>query len=127
MRNPWDRAISEWRWRQRINEKKFGDMLFGDFLKNVLAKRLDEDHFMPQHKYIFTPTNKCMVDFIGRFESLKEDFAYACGRINEGKKDLPHTNKTKRKRHYSEHYTTLLKDLISDVYAKDVELFEYEY
>ena len=127
VRNPWDRAVSEWKWRQKINNKLFGNMSFDSFLKNFLAKRLNEDHFMPQYKYIFDSKNDCMVYFICRFEKINEDFAYVCGRINQSKKDLAHSNQTKRKKHYSQYYTDPLKDLISDIYKKDIKLFQYEY
>ena len=63
-----------------------------------------------------------MVDFIGRFENLNDDFKKACGLelINQKIQSTKHNN-------YKEYYDTETKLLVEKCYKKDLELFKYEF
>ena len=124
VRNPWDRAVSEWKWRQ-ATDKSFLEVNFINFLTNYLFLRQNEDHFMPQYKYIYRD-KKCLVDFIGRFESLNQDFDYVCKKIGRECNKLLHNNKSERK-HYSEYYNSFTMNLIGDVYKRDIDYFNYSF
>jgi hypothetical protein len=74
------------------------------------------------------------MDFIGRFENLKEDWKRLCTEIEEvsGKhirnKNLPHKNNGKHKKEgtYRYLYTKEMKRKIKKVYEKDFKTYGYE-
>ena len=63
-----------------------------------------------------------MVDFVGRFERLEQDWNFLQEKF--GLPGLPHQN---RSRHvdYHEAYTPELAAIAAKRYARDIELFSY--
>ena len=139
VRNPFDRIISEYFWRMKYFGKKI--VKFKDFLveeviprKNGIPKimknfykhenivKLVDDHYMDQHKFITDNKGNIIVDFIGRFENLNDDFKKACGLelINQKIQCTKHNN-------YKEYYDSETKLLVEKCYKKDLELFKYEF
>ena len=68
-----------------------------------------------------------LIDFVGRFENLQNDFDYACEKIGIPKKKLPHMVKSENRKHYTEYYNEKTKSIIANKYAKDIEYFNYRY
>lgn len=79
----------------------------------------------PQHKYVTGNSDKKWdaIKFIGKFESLREDFDKVCEML-EIDYDLPHLNKNKFPKHVDCH-TRKTKEIVSKVYRKDFEMFGY--
>jgi len=131
-RNPWDRFLSlyfymfqgpDWqkeKVRNVINFPTFARLYYNDY--TIVGHRVWEVHYKPQIEWLDLES----IDFIGRFESLQEDFNTVCDRINVPRKKLLHQNKTKHK-HYSEYYNKKTRDMIAEKYAKDIEYFGYEF
>jgi len=59
-------------------------------------------------------------------ENIESDWKIVADRIGVSDK-LPHINKSKQNKHYTEYYTTELRDLIARRYEKDIELFGYKF
>ena len=66
------------------------------------------------------------VDFIGRFENIKEDFKKITDKLNI-KRTLKKTNTSKRKEDYRLYYDEETKAIVNEVYRKDIQLFNYEF
>jgi len=68
-----------------------------------------------------------MADFVGRFESLREDFRTVAERIGASGLVLPHRPKWKarRSRPYEDFYDGRLKRLVGARYERDIETFRY--
>jgi hypothetical protein len=62
-----------------------------------------------------------LLDFVGRYERMEEDFASACRRIGIGVA-LPHVNRTEHA-HYRDYYTAETKSIVSSAFARDIEQF----
>ena len=73
---------------------------------------------MPQHHYAHK------VDFIGRFESLNEDFQRVCKRINVYS-DLPHLGQKPKIDRSKYSYSMQMQEKVVSLYQRDFELFGY--
>jgi len=134
VRNPWDRAYSDYMWLQKDRKIKgsFKEYIFnlGAF-ENILidnsTKEFRGDHKTPQTDF-FDIKGTYELDFIGRFESLYET-------INELKNTLlipyefkSHVKKNKnRVKKYQYFYNNQKRKWIQEVYANDIHLLNYKY
>jgi len=124
VRNPWSRHLSDFFFFGSagvINRKKCD---FKNFLLN--PPKVDLSHAIPQFDFIYSPDGKLLVDFVGRFENLQQDFDTVCDKIGIPRKKLPHKNPTKHK-HYTEYYDDETRQIVEKKYAKDIEYFGYKF
>ncbi len=68
---------------------------------------------------------KLLVDFVGKFENLDEDFRSICQKVGISAR-LPHINKSKRT-DYRDYYDSETRDLTAQLYAEDIERFGYTF
>lgn len=147
VRNPWDRIASCYRnkiensWKyahKRVNSssKKLkskglnfenNELTLNEFLI-LLEKgnnRFYNIHWAPQTSIV----NMDKMDFIGRFENLEEDWKYVCKKIGIDERKLPHKLQTKPKdQSYRDYYKDQESiDIISRIYKKEIELFNYKF
>lgn len=122
VRNPWDRVVSWYNFSMKIKNPNKGRNITGkDFLSFILEFQNIWGNEQ-QNQYNFT---ECC-DFIGRFENLQDDFNTICDKIGILQQKLPYKNKTTHK-HYSEYYDDETKQIVAEVFAKDIEYFGYEF
>ena len=71
--------------------------------------------------------DKIAVNKILKFENLEKDYYDMLKelKIDEKKFNLPHINKSKKSKHYSEYYNAETKKIIKEMYKKDIEYFKY--
>jgi hypothetical protein len=145
VRNPWDRILSEYRYRNYFQHRSFRD-----FVLNKLPSPGWDDqyrHVMPQYDMLHDEQGNLLVDFVGRFESLQQDFDRVCGVLGIGVSTLPHRNPSDKKsrdlkrrlrnflyrngenglRHASDFYDDEIRDAVACYYRKDIETFGYEF
>jgi hypothetical protein len=118
VRNPYDRALSEYRYRSQR-----GELPFSRFLRQLEISEVDR-HLVPQAKFLTDATGKTMVDRIMRFESLASDFEQVSSALFGHPVQLPHINKSPQ--------GIVQVDLNDDVraviykrYERDFDLFGY--
>jgi predicted DNA-binding antitoxin AbrB/MazE fold protein len=147
VRNPWDRVVSCY--TNKIIDPKivksgfengvakplqkfncfYGGMAFDEFVKCIckIPDELADIHFKSQYQFIENNKGKSVVDFIGKFESLFEDFEIVKKKTGfPSHIELPHLLKSERA-DYQSYYTTELIDMISKRYKKDIEIFQYSF
>lgn len=140
VRNPWDRLVSAFLFLKKGGANKadrcwaeknlspFSD--FHAFVTNWVDRRNVNTwkHFVPQYKFLCQPGSQTpIVDFIGYFENLSEDFAYVQNRLQRHS-SLQHLNKTEGgKRDYREYYTEATRKIVADVYREDIDIFSYNF
>ena len=113
IRNPYDRAVSWWKWSNPMNESSEE---FLNFIKNHNPVSL-----MERLNYKSLHVEK----FI-RFETMQKDFNSFCRHVNIPVQELPHKNQSNH-RHYTEYYNDEARQIAARKYAKDIEHFGYEF
>jgi len=125
VRNPWNRIVSLYKWEMYRNRfegsfEKFLDNYLKDNYRSLTNRSGLETG-------IFTDSNNnCLVDFVGRFENLQEDFDIICDNIGIQRQQLIHTHKSKHK-HYTEYYDDEMQELIRRRYENDKWLSSYKF
>jgi len=136
VRNPFDRAVSAWRYLDRPAGPGFG-LTFEEFVDRVTAARpryARDDHALnkfswhvePQAPQIVDADGHSLVDFVGRTENLQAGFDEACRRIGIPTKKLPRVNTTRRTS-YRPYYDDRTRALVAEFYAQDIERFGYSF
>lgn len=134
VRNPWDRMVSLY--RQFGYEEKCS---FRNFLLNVFTHDISRKRYWfvcPQVEYLHDERGKSLVDFIGRYENLQNDFKKICVTIGLPDVQLPHVNDSHHRRNAREEtprkcvewrdcYDNECIDFVSEFYKKDIECFDY--
>ena len=100
---------------------------FGRYLKVISQDHEKHVQSFEQCKFIFDDQGNRLVDYVGRFETLAQDFRVVADKIGLPNLKLPHDMKSARRQHYSKYYNAKRADVISKVYARDIETFGYEF
>jgi len=155
VRNPWDRIVSEYKYRGHYNKYSLKEFLF-----HHMPRRCWSDeycHIIPQYDFLYDSNGKLLVDFVGKFENLQEDYDKVCEKLNIEKHMVLHQNKSsgirrntnllrvvkamirdmegflngKRKAntfsHYTEYYDDESRDFVAKLYKNDIKYFNYEF
>jgi chondroitin 4-sulfotransferase 11 len=132
VRNPWDRVASHYHYRVQTNQTglRANPIPFGEWVVRAYGERdplyYDKPQmFMPQVNWLSDEQGTIIVDYIGRFERLREDFDEVCRRIGRSA-SLPHVNRSAN-RDYRGLYTPETADIVARSFAPDIALFGYTF
>lgn len=132
VRNPWDKVASHYRFRVKTNQTGLGDdpIPFSQWVRRAYGDRDptyydNPQMFMQQIEWVADEQGKILVDFIGRFERLHDDFDEVCRRIGRSA-TLPHVKST-GSRDYRPLYDDRSVEIITERFADDVERFRYSF
>ena len=125
VRNPWDRLVSRYAHLLRSKDRRRHEFIsrlekFEDFLKWEIQRG---SAF--QHSYITDERGNQIVDFVGHYERLQEDFATVCARLKL-QAALPHANVSEH-RDYRTYYTPETRAFVAKQFQRDIELFGYNF
>jgi hypothetical protein len=151
VRNPWDRIVSEYKYRGYPVKTNFKTYLF----KHLPAPGWTDTycHIVPQYDFLHDEAGRLLVDFVGRYESLQADFDKVCDRVGIPPTPLPRVNRSledarpnslrelrkqlrraiwTRERehtfpHYTEYYDDESREFVGRLFRKDVEAFNYAF
>jgi hypothetical protein len=134
VRNPWDLQVSSFHHIRRERPHLLqGKDDFATFLRWKLDPQrpyqfhIDTSIEM-QSDYLVDLHGKTIVDFIGRYENLLDDFATACQRIGIAAPAMPHERKaTDRKKDYRNYYTDHTAELVAKHFARDIQMLNYRF
>ena len=156
VRNPWDRYVSNWQWLAlRLGQRNSwvmrgwrgidGHVSFESFVKQMEAcysdppqlhpYQHDKWHIRNQIHHLVDYEGNIMLDHVGRFENLVDDFNTICKEL-ELDVSLPHLNyfghqeglpMRKQKPHYSSYYTDELVEIVRKRSQADIEAFDYKF
>jgi hypothetical protein len=138
VRNPWSWVVSNIQYVANclgvdVDSSAFLTRWMNDKKIRVVDKfTADVSAFLERSQYTFLSEGESkdgglLVDFVGKFENLQQDFDYICNKVGVPQKMLLHENKTKQYKHYSEYYNEDTEQFIASKFAKDIEYFGYEF
>ena len=123
VRNPWDRVCSLYHFRlqsgvdarkpelDRLREDGFEKSLLG---KGIGPNQQDAMHWL----------DGC--DYIGRYESLQDDFNHICRVIGIEPRVLNRVNASEHE-HYRSYYTREMIDFVAEKHKRTIQLFGYSF
>ena len=129
IRNPWDRIVSCYEYdaqntREFMNGGHHYRMSFPDYLHLRLCKT--GGWWTECQRDFLAVQGHLLVDFVGRFENLQQDYNKICDRVGLKAQKLPERRMTKRKP-YREYFNNETKKLVGDIFAVDLETFGYKF
>lgn len=135
VRNPWERLVSSYAYLSDggncpDDSEEYNNLFskFRNFRNTILnwhVNFFNQIHFKPQCEWICDDKN-IIVDYVGRFETIQEDYDTICDKIGIPRQELPHINKSHHK-HYTEYYDDETREIVAEKYAKDIEYFGYKF
>ena len=133
VRNPWDRLVSALAWTDQkwVRGEELTVEAFDSQVRQVHALLTGTSpaqlpaFLYPQSVFIFDAERRPLVNFIGRYESLTADWRVIRARLGLTA-DLPERMKSHH-RNYRDYYSAQTRQLVAEMYALDVQLFEYEF
>jgi len=127
VRNPWDRVVSLYLRKEGLQMRD--QMTFEEFVDWIKYSSSTCIHPVPhtnQLDWFTDPHGNILVDFIGKFENLHDDWTTVSGKLGL-KQTLPHKKGSARNQHYAEYYSENTKKIIENKFRVDIEYFGYEF
>ena len=82
--------------------------------------------FQPQHQFLADSSGTLLTDFVGRVENMQHDFDTICQRLGIPSSGLGHKNSSQHG-DYRSYYDQELIDGVGKFFARDLELFGYDF
>ena len=134
VRNPWDLQVSSYHHIRRERPDLVADVPdFASFLRwKFDPERPPQYHAdmstVVQSDYLIDLHGNLIVDYVGRYEFLVDDFETACRKIGIRAPKLPHRRRADdRKKDYRSYFDAATAELIADHYRSDIERFGYRF
>ncbi len=129
VRNPWDWLVACFCYNFKFLSQFLGKFeldhaeAIWHLMKLHNQSMTAENYF--QHSFVYEE-GKQIVDYVGRFETLQQDFDEICRRIGIPQQPVPHENKSSHV-DYRKLYTPQTIDWVRDRYREDIGLFGYDF
>ena len=128
-RNPWSRAYSTFK---HFDTAHVSDPLAFERFCRTWYEEQPSSHNTLAHQrrqvdFVLDTRGRQAVDRILRFENLAGDFADLCADWALDAPPLPHIGKQGTQSSYREIYTDVAKSIVKELFAEDIEFFEYEF
>ena len=83
-------------------------------------------HYESQHIFFEDDQGEIIADQVGRVEDMQSSYDEACRRIGIPSRPLDTVNASRRG-NYRDYYTPELRDAVAKLYARDLDLFGYQF
>ena len=121
VRNPFEVIVSAW------DSEKYKD--FDTYVEHEVFTGLQICARRTQFEYLTAEDGTLLVNFVGRYENLHEDFYKIIDAIGVPLMFLPKRNisKEKKSQDYKKYFTPLSKKTVEQKFEKDLNFFNYEF
>lgn len=135
VRNPWDRAYSDYLWIMKDQNIKgsFEEYItrtgqFRGILRVNSNKNFRGDHLVPQNDFLGTGKFD-KLNYIGKFENLSEEIQLINKKIGlkSGCFDLHEKKNLNKKKHYSYFYNKKKMELVREYFHMDIDQLHYSF
>ncbi len=148
VRDPWARTFSMYKYLGVADEQTFSQFVLRTLRERLWKRR----HWWvrPQADYLYDDSDHLLVDFLGRFESLEDDFAVVAERVGLANRELPRVNvsaiverpdgtiaasagapaelsRPQPGHRYGDQVDDRAHAVVCALYARDIELLEYSF
>jgi hypothetical protein len=121
-RNPWDRQVSIYYWRNR--KEGSPSLPFREFMRNERLAR-------GNNFYMYSIEGAVAVDYVCRYENLREEVQKALSMASvRGELTLPRAKggvRKAEKRHYRDYYDDETRETVARWYADEIRTLGYEF
>jgi hypothetical protein len=132
VRNPWDWQVSMYHFilkrKDHIHHHKVSAMRsFDEYLEWVIATRNPYPKNATKHQkdMLYDRNDELLVDFVGHYESLTQDFNKVCNQIGI-QATLPSFNHSKHE-NYTHYYNKSSIKRVAEYFQTDIERFGYTF
>jgi len=132
VRNPWDHLVSVYNFMLRDPEiPRHAEVKALSGFEAFVQWAIDEAAPFPkgitklQSQMLTDQDGKLLVDCVGYYETLREDFATICRHVGIDA-PLPHLNRSQH-RDYRSYYNDHTRSLVENHFHRDIELFGYTF
>jgi len=127
VRNPWDWQVSIYHYVTQCHNHPDHELFvrFGSF-ERYLEWRLNSRGPELQSEFVLSDAGELLVDFVGHYESLRDDFAAVCARVGAEARFLVHENRSQH-RGFRDYYTDETRAIVADAYKDDIDFFGYDF
>lgn len=135
VRNPWDLMVSCYYWwlQKAFKWEKFHPDIkriqqlgsFDRFMHSQYGKEMINEIKGNMFDWI-SEEGDIILDFVGRFENIQEDWKKVCEHIGVPYQTLPHKNRTERKP-YREFYSTQTREIVAERFWRSIKEFRYSF
>jgi len=133
VRNPWDLQVSSYHHLCREHPGIVQGLPdFASFLRHKLDSERGY-HFLldisqeRQWRYICDIDGHRIVDYVGHYESLRQDYQHICEHIGVNAPPLPHERRSDARSDYRNYYDDETAELVAEHYADDIYRFGYRF
>jgi len=138
VRNPYDRAVSCWKYLREDKNKKIiwinksEKRKFEDFLRKILKEHLErvDRHFFTHTAPIWEDISdeggsSLLLDEYFKIENLSDCLEKLARYLNVSVEKFSHVNRSVRRKDYKRYYSSESKKLVEGLYGRDIEEFKY--
>jgi hypothetical protein len=125
VRNPFDRFVSYCAFITR-EDGEFQREPRKVMLELLAEPPLDHILFQPQNNFVTDPNGELLSDYVGRVEEMQQSYDHICEHLGIPSTQLDRVNSSSRD-DYRGYYDDELIEGVAKLYARDLELFGYEF